>query len=164
MVNGILAQSLEKVNAELGRQQRVASYMNDPVLWATDMLGPDAYVWRKQQEILRSVIEHKNTVVKAGHGVGKSFISALMVAWWVDTRYPNCFIATTAPSVSQISSILWREIKRLYSIIEKRYNERLIDHKLPGKINSDTRNPQWEGDNGQLLGFGRKPPENKQDD
>src|SRR5690606_17478484 len=94
----------------------------------------------------------------------KSFISALMVAWWVDTRYPNCFIATTAPSVSQISSILWREIKRLYSIIEKRYNEGLIDHKLPGKINSDTRNPQWQGDNGQLIGFGRKPPENKQDD
>src|SRR5690606_41576503 len=110
-MTGILEQSLARVHDEFTRQQRVASYMHDPVLWATGMLGPDAYVWSKQQEILRSVIENKNTVVKAGHGVGKSFISALMVAWWVDTRYPNCFIATTAPSVSQISSILWREIK-----------------------------------------------------
>lgn len=164
MSNGILLQALSKVDEELSRQQRVAAFRRDPVAWAEYMLGPETYIWSKQRDILDSVMVHKNTAVKAGHGVGKSYISALMVCHWIDVNYPNCFVATTAPSVSQISAILWREIKRLYSIIEKRYEEGLIDHKLPGKINSDTRNPQWQGDNGQLIGFGRKPPENKQDD
>lgn len=160
----ILPAAIDRVNDSLARDQRVAAYRRDPVAWATYMLGSETYIWSKQREILDSVMHHKNTAVKAGHGVGKSYIAAVMVAHWIDVNYPNAFVATTAPSVSQISAILWREIKRIYSIIEKRYEQGLIDHKLPGKINSDTRNPQWQGDNGMLIGFGRKPPENKQDD
>lgn len=160
----ILSRSLGIVVDSLDRRNRSSRFRTDPVAWAEFMLGDETYIWSRQRDVLDSVINHKNTAVKAGHGVGKSYISALMVCHWVDVNYPNCFVATTAPSVSQISAILWREIKRLYAIIEKRYAEGLIDHKLPGKINSDTRNPQWLGDNGQLVGFGRKPPENKQDD
>ena len=160
----ILSATMDKVFDTLSRDARVAAYRRDPVAWATYMLGPETYIWSKQKDVLDSVMDNKNTVVKAGHGVGKSYIAAVMVAHWVDVNYPNCFVATTAPSVSQISAILWREIKRIYSIIEKRHAEGLIDHKLPGKINSDSRNPQWQGDNGALIGFGRKPPENKQDD
>lgn len=160
----ILPATLDKVLDSLGRDARVAAYRRDAVAWAKYMLGSETYIWSKQQEILDSVQIHKNTAVKAGHGVGKSFIAAVMACHWIDVNYPNAFIATTAPSVSQIAAILWREIKRLYSIIEKRYEQGLIDHKLPGKINSDSRNPLWMGDNGGMIGFGRKPPDNKQDD
>lgn len=160
----ILPESIDSVIDSLSRDARVAAYRRDAVAWARYMLGPDTYIWSKQQEILDSVQVHKNTAVKAGHGVGKSFIAAVMACHWIDVNYPNAFIATTAPSVSQIAAILWREIKRLYSIIERRYEQGLIDHKLPGKINSDSRNPLWMGDNGGMIGFGRKPPDNKQDD
>src|SRR5690606_1439560 len=82
----------EKVNEELGRQQRVSAFRRDPVRWAEYMLGSETYIWSKQRDILDSVMVHKNTAVKAGHGVGKSYISALMVCHWIDVNYPNCFV------------------------------------------------------------------------
>lgn len=48
------------------------------------------------------------------------------------------------------------------SIMSKRFKEGLIDHELPGYITSDNI---WKDDTGGLvLGFGRKPPDNKEDD
>lgn len=79
----------------------------------------------------------------------------------MDTRYPSVYVATTAPSTAQVNAILWREIRKIKNLIEKRFNEGLIDHKLPGYITADA---QWKDDDGNLLGFGRKPPDNKEDD
>lgn len=91
-----------------------------------------------------------------------SFLVAVLVCWWVDTRYPHVFVASTAPSTAQISAIVWREIRRLKGNIEKRYKKGLVDHQLPGYITSDN---QWkENAGGNLIGFGRKPPDNKEDD
>src|SRR5699024_6489002 len=126
------------------------------------MLGVN--FWSKQKEIANDVMENRNVAVKAGHGVGKSFLVACLIAHWVDTRYPYAFVASTAPSTAQISAIVGREIRRMYDQIEKRFEEGLIDHKLPGKINADAKNNEWKDKSGQLIGFGRKPPEGKEDD
>lgn len=93
-----------------------------------------------------------------------SLLVSALIAWWVDTRYPHAFVASTAPSTAQIGAIVWRELRRLYDLIEKRYNAGEIDHKLPGSINKDNKNNEWKDNNGQLIGFGRKPPEGKEDD
>lgn len=85
-----------------------------------------------------------------------SFLAAVLVCWWVDTRYPKVFVASTAPSVAQINAIVWREIRLMKDLIEQRHNKGLIDHKLPGYITSDA---QWKTENGTLIGFGRKPPD-----
>lgn len=93
-----------------------------------------------------------------------SYLVAALICWWVDTRYPHVFVASTAPSTAQIGAIVWREIRKMYSLINRRFNEGIIDHKLPGKINEDNRNNEWKGPDGQLIGFGRKPPDGKEDD
>lgn len=90
-----------------------------------------------------------------------SFSAAIFTCWWIDTRYPDVFVASTAPSQAQISAIVWREIRWAKNLIERRYQEGLIDHALPGYITSDN---QWKEEGGNILGFGRKPPENKEDD
>lgn len=144
------------------RAAKSEAYFWDLPLWAHDIAGVD--LWSKQREIAADLAENKNVAVKAGHGVGKSLMAAVMICWWVDTRYPNCFVASTAPSVSQIGAILWREIRKLVAQIETRYKKGLIDHKLPGTINTDNRNNEWKADSGQLIGFGRKPPDEKVDD
>lgn len=158
----ITVEALDSVLAELERVEKTAEFSQDVGKWFEYMCG--GTLWSKQAEIANAIQTNKNVAIKAGHGVGKSFLTAVLICHWVDVHYPNCFVATTAPSVSQIGAIIWREVRRMYALIEKRYNEGIIDHKLPGKINQDNKNNEWKSPDGQLIGFGRKPPENKEDD
>lgn len=156
MLSGIVERAL----GERERTERVKRFYNDPVGWAEYML--DVHLWSKQKEIAESLVINKNTVVKAGHGVGKSFLAAVLICWWVDTRYPDCFVASTAPSVAQINAIVWREVRKFKRLIEQRYEAGIIDHKLPGYITSDA---QWKSDvDGAIIGLGRKPPDEKMED
>jgi hypothetical protein len=147
-------------------------WRDDPVLWAKTFLGLE--IWSKQAEILYSIRDNRNTAVAAGHGVGKSFIAAVAVMWWVDTHPPReTFIASTAPSFDQVS-ILWDNMRNLFVLAEQRYKEHrsrtesgadlgeflYSDHKFPGYITSIN---QWKLEDGFTLGQGRKPPDNKED-
>lgn len=143
-----------RVSEEIAAKQKRALYKDDPVLWAKDVVG--AHLWSQQAAVAMSVARDKDIVVKAGHGVGKSFLSALLICWWIDTRYPDCFVASTAPSTAQIGAIVWREIDGIANRVEKRYKQGLIDHKLPGYRTSQH---EWKTDNGTVIGFGRKPPD-----
>lgn len=158
----ILLDTVDQAISERQRRLDKDRYFNDPVLWAKEIAG--VTLWSKQREIAMDVMKSKNVAVKAGHSVGKSLLVAVLICHWVDTRYPNAFVASTAPSTAQIGAIVWREIRRLYNTIEKRYNEGLIDHKLPGYINRDNKNNEWKDKQGTLIGFGRKPPDGKEDD
>lgn len=155
----ILIEAIERVIEERERRAKADAYFNDPAAWAEYMLG--MRLWSKQAEIGQSVVHHKSVAVKAAHGVGKSFLAAVLICWWIDTRYPNAFVASTAPSQKQIGAIVWREVRKMKALITKRYKEGIIDHELPGYITADN---EWKVDGGVILGFGRKPPENKEDD
>lgn len=148
-----------QVSSELTAMQRRAEYKDNPVLWAKEVGG--YHMWSSQAEVAMSVAQNQNTAVKAGHGVGKSWLAAILACWWIDTRYPECFVASTAPSTAQIGAIVWREIHGIRTRIEKRYKEGLVDHKLPGYVTSDHI---WKTDDGVIVGFGRKPPDQKTDD
>lgn len=156
--NLILQGAVDYTIDELDRRRRTDRYFDDPEAWANYMLG--ATLWSKQREVTLSVQKNRNVAVKAGHGLGKSFLVALLICHWMDTRYPNVFVASTAPSQAQIGAIVWREIRKFKSIIEERYKEGLIDHKLPGYITSLN---EWKTDDGAMLGFGRRPPEQKEE-
>lgn len=145
-----------EVSQELESRKLRAAYKDDPVLWAKNIAG--VHLWSAQAEVARDIARGGSVAVKAGHGVGKSLLSAVLICWWIDTRYPDCFVASTAPSTSQIKAIVWREVQTLRNTIEKRFKDGLIDHKLPGYITS-APDPTWKTDDGIVIGFGRKPPE-----
>lgn len=151
--------AVETAQKEVRRKGESERYFNDPAAWSEYMLG--IKLWRKQAEIANDVVTEKNVAVKAAHGTGKSYLVAVLIVWWVDTRYPHAFVASTAPSQAQISAIVWRYVRQLMALIKQRHKEGLIDHELPGYITADN---QWKEDGGNILGFGRKPPENKEDD
>lgn len=134
-------------------------YVTDPVLWAKDMLGEEeGTLWSQQRDVAMSVVNNNSTAVKAGHGVGKTRLVAVLICWWVDTRFPDCYVVSTAPSTAQISGAVWREIRHLRDVIAARYEKGLVDHKLPGKIGGDD---VWKDPiSGVKLGEGRKPPDN----
>lgn len=146
----------------LSDRDRRLSYFHDPIAWAQDRLG--ATIWsnpkapeRSQAAIMQSVADNKDTAVKAAHGLSKSWTAAALIVWWLDTRYPRAFVATTAPSTAQISGVVWREVRRMLKAMRERYDQGLIDYAPPpGRITADS---VWKDDDGTILGWGRKPPE-----
>lgn len=168
-----LTSLLPTIEADFAREAAREEYLTNPAKWAKDMLDID--LWSKQQEIGKSIVENRNTAVAAGHSVGKSFSTAVFMAWWVDVHpHDEVFIASTAPFQDQITAILWRELRSLHALSKKRYKEFLRrteqglaleeykynDHALPGYITGDNK---WKLDDGTLIGQGRKPPDNKED-
>jgi len=158
---GYLDVLIERTLESYEAKDRQADYFSNPVAWARDYLG--IQLWSAQAEVAMSVVDNHNTVVKAGHEVGKSFLAGVLIAWWVDTRWQlpgGCFVVSTAPSTKQINAIVWREVRKFYQLARERYDKKLIDHPLPGYITSDAH---WRLPNGIELGYGAKPPEHKED-
>jgi hypothetical protein len=48
--------------------------------------------------------------VPSAHDVGKTFIAAVAVNWWYDTRDPGVVI-TTAPTLRDVVDLLWTEVR-----------------------------------------------------
>lgn len=103
------------------------------------MLG---FAWSKQREIAESVRDNRRTAVQSCHDVGKDWIAAQIVAWWLSC-FPasEAFAVTIAPTFHQVRGILWREINRAHAA-----------GGLPGKLN---QTEWWHGN--ELVGFGRSP-------
>jgi hypothetical protein len=52
--------------------------------------------------------------VPAGNAVGKSFVDAGILHWFL-VSHPNCVVVATAPSQTQLEEVLWKEVERAYS-------------------------------------------------
>lgn len=83
----------------------------DPVWWARNVLGVDP--WSKQQEIMESVRDNPRTAVASCHGIGKTWVAAVIVLWFLMT-HPNSIVITTAPTDRQVEGLLWKEIRSLF--------------------------------------------------
>lgn len=84
----------------------------DPVKMV-ELCWPNIRLYDKQKEILYSVRDNDETFVPAGNGLGKDFISAVVVLWFFSSRRP-CKIVTTSVQASQLNDVLWGEIRRLF--------------------------------------------------
>ena len=83
---------------------------DDPALFNREILGRT--LWSKQIEVCGAVARSPVTLVPAGRAVGKSFLLAGLALWWLYTR-PGSLVITTAPDHRQVTSVLWKEIRRL---------------------------------------------------
>lgn len=145
--------TLESAIDQLKQQSRLSQYRTDPVLFAKDVLGIEP--WSKQRDIMRAVRDNSHVAVRSCHGSGKSFIAAVMAAWWIATHPTDrTIVVSTAPTYSQVHTILWEDIRKFLQIANKRYEEGKSPLRLPGNI---TQGDEWKSDDGTIIGFGRKP-------
>lgn len=120
--------------------ERQTRYAADPELWVKERIK--GFIWSKQAEIMRSIVDNRRTTVQSAHGVGKSQSAAIIAAWWLDTHPPGtAFVVTTAPTGAQVKAILWRYIRRIHKA-----------GNLPGRVNQT----EWLIEE-ELVGIGRKP-------
>src|SRR3974390_1360446 len=104
-----------------------------------------AHLWTGQQAVRVSVKRNRYTAVPSAHDVGKSFSAASLACEWIDTHdLGEAFVVSTAPTSSQVNTILWREIERM--------------HRKAGLAGVITmgRIPEWKVGKAQV-GYGRKP-------
>jgi hypothetical protein len=112
-----------KAAAKLAQKQGVA---NDPLAWAKLTL-PDVKFWSKQLEIITAVDQHSRVAVRACHDSSKSFTAAVIAARWLDTHPAgSARVITTAPTGTQVRAILWVEINRRSSDLD-----RMVARQLP---------------------------------
>ena len=146
------AEALRRAAVRVNADAQVLKYYNDPVLWAEERAG--LILWSKQKEILTSLANNKRTAVKSCHSIGKTFLSAVAAAWWVDTRF-NSMVQSTAPTYEQVHGQLWEEIRKLHTAVG-----------LPGTVNEadQWKRPMLNESTGRekniLVGQGRKPADN----
>ena len=136
----VLAGATDRDLSVLAQILRRASYLRDPIAWMSEC--PGAFAWSKQAEIAYSVLDHRHTAVRSCHDSGKSFIAAHLACWWIATHEPGeAFVVTSAPTMSQVRSILWREIHKAHAA---------------GGLIGELNQTEWLVD-GNLVAFGRKP-------
>jgi len=85
-------------------------YADDPVGFAREKLGV-ALLTPEQVDMLESVVHNRETNVAAAVGVGKTFVAALVLLWWVYSRGGRAI--TTAPVEAQVD-LVWNEIRELH--------------------------------------------------
>ena len=145
MINEVI----DGVVSDIRRRSKNSLYLNDPVAWASDVLGK--HMWSKQAEVARSVVDNTHTAVVSCNGAGKSATAGILGAWWIATHDPyEVALIASAPTYPQIARVLFRELKDNYQLAKVR------GMPLPGHIN---QSEEWklDDDYGTLLGFGRRP-------
>lgn len=70
--------------------------------------------WRRQLDICDSVVHYPVTLVPTGNAVGKSFLAAGVLHWFLFTR-PGSLVVATAPTQVQLEEVLWKEVERSYA-------------------------------------------------
>ena len=71
-----------RARAEAEMEAMRARWRDHPELYAEERLGI-ILTWA-QIEIIRSIIVNRRTAVKAHHSLGKTFVAAVALLWWLD--------------------------------------------------------------------------------
>jgi hypothetical protein len=131
----------------LEQKEWMRNVVRDPVLFAIHVLG--VKLWQKQIDILQSIAKNNRTAVRSCHGVGKTFTLAVAVLWWL-ARYKDGIVLTTSPTLRQVRTQLWSEIRRLVDNARVPYPE------------LNTLELKFRGDNNFALGLSTNQAENFQ--
>ena len=105
-----MRREIHRLKKKLSRVKTARDFADDPVGYAEQILGITS-LWDEQKRILQSLLKPPHrSLVKAGHGVGKTYLAAIAVSWWYDSHDPGVVIST-APSHREVCDLLWSEIR-----------------------------------------------------
>lgn len=121
----------------------IEKYRDQPAMWIEDTFGVE--LWEKQEEILKSVFNHRYTAVKSCYASGKSFVAAAAVMSFVHL-YPDSIVVTTAPTYKQLENV-WQNVHWLKDRAKADLGSDFYKHEIrcgPGHraIGMTTNDPQ----------------------
>lgn len=130
--------ALDKINrfkkiAELKKQSEeinLRKWRTDPESWLKERFGEDPkainwelwngydnHIWDGSKNpllsIWQSVINNRHTALLSATGIGKTYIIARIIYWWLDC-FENSKVYTSAPKEQQLVTQLWSEMTRCF--------------------------------------------------
>jgi hypothetical protein len=114
----------------------------DPLKFATHF-WPGLEFYPQQEEIMYSVWNNDETIVPAGHMLGKDFTAGFVCLLFFLAHHP-CRVVTTSVDSTQLEGVLWGEIRRFiqtaqYPLEAERGGPLVVNHmhirkKVGGKV------------------------------
>lgn len=93
------------------KKEAALKLQRDPALFITHILGGECEPY--QEVACKAITEHDRVAIAACHNVGKSWLMARILLWFLIT-HPKSKVISTAPTFNQIQNILWSEIRSAY--------------------------------------------------
>jgi len=92
------------------------------------LINPVAFVYQLgvanilpyQVECLESVVKNKRTIVRSGHGAGKTFIMCIIGIWWLClhwVRGRGCSVIVTSPSSPNLKTVFWPQFSKCLDLL-----------------------------------------------
>lgn len=106
-----MVETLERPTKEYSKKLQ-KGFQTQPVKYFNDVLK--VQLWKKQEEVLNSLVKHKKVACFSGHSLGKDFIGGGLPLWWLSC-YKDAIVVMTAPSDRQVEGIMWAELTRHYN-------------------------------------------------
>lgn len=106
------ARKSKTLSVEEQRDIEYARMQTDPVYVVRELFGSDP--WKDQERILESVRDFPKTAWRSCHGIGKTFVIARLVLWWLYS-FPYSIVITTAPTWRQVSDLVWKEVRSCHA-------------------------------------------------
>lgn len=105
-----LSRKVEILTRRASVQRDFGRWKDDPIGYAVNELG--VRLTPVQQQIALAARDSQWVLVPSGHDTGKTFLMAVLVCWWFDSRNPSVCL-TTAPKLDQVRDLLWKEVRAL---------------------------------------------------
>jgi len=86
-------------------------YADDPEGFMREVLRCDP--WSMQVRMAEMVRDHARSVIVTCNGLGKDWVTARIVLWWIFAR--RGFVVVTGPTERQVKQIVMREIRRAFA-------------------------------------------------
>lgn len=126
----------------------------DPLLFSQKYLKIS--LWDKPREILQSIADGNDTLVRACHASSKTHTAAAATLWWI-RHDPEAIAITTAPTWTQVEDVMWSEIRSMVNKspvlnwpVPNRTEIRLGDKNYAMGFSTD-RGARFQGFHGKIL-------------
>lgn len=91
----------------------VERFQKKPELYYTEVLNV-SHLEDYQRRVIQAVAENERVAIRACHDLGKTFLAARVVHWFLGC-YKYSKVITTAPTYNQVKNILWSEIRSAHN-------------------------------------------------
>jgi phage terminase large subunit len=128
----------------------------DPRIFMKEILGLE-HTWDGQDEVMKAIAKYPYVAVPSGHALGKDYISAALILWFLFC-YPYSVVVATAPTDRQVDMVIWGELKEKFNRAKVKLGGRMLSKYLEvdehdkwyaiGFTTKDVRNTQ-----GKFQGF-----------
>lgn len=109
-------------------KKKIEKIQKHPDFFLDEYLGARLR-WEGQDRVIEAVANNERVVVPSGHSLGKDYIAARLMLWFLYSFQPSIVIATSA-TARQINKIIWGELSEAFYGANKSFRGRFLTQEI----------------------------------